>query len=92
MKRLHFNWTNVICIQEGKDEQSFFLPPTFVILPGENRSKCFLSISTELKGRVQMVFKSEFMRNECLNGFRHLVTNSKVNGEECIRNVTPIAA
>ena len=81
MKRVHFNWTNVICVQEGTDEQFFFLPPNFVIPPGENRSKCFLSISTVLKGRMQMVFKSEYMRNKCLNGFQNLVTNSKVVGE-----------
>ena len=78
MKRLHFNWADVIGIQEGTDNLSNLLPPNFNILPGEDRAKCFLSISTKLKGDMQMVFKSELLRNACLNAFRHIISRREI--------------
>lgn len=80
MKRIHFNWADVTSIQEGTDDLYNFLPPNFTILPGEDRAKCFLFISTKLKGNMQMVFKSELLRNACLNAFRQIcgVSSSRV--------------
>ena len=78
MKRLHFNWADVTSIKEGIDDSSNFLPPNFNILPGEDRSKCFLSITTKLKGDMQMAFKSELLRNACLNAFRHIISRREM--------------
>ena len=84
LKRLHFNWVDVISVEEGREELSHSLPARFKIQPGDDRANCFVSISTKLKGNFQMVFKSELMRNACLKGFSLLIAKRKSAGDESI--------
>lgn len=82
LKRLHFNWTDVISVEEGQEEDCHVLPPRFQIDTGENRANCFVSVSTKQKGDFMMVFKSELMRNACLKGFCLLIAKRKNTEDE----------
>jgi hypothetical protein len=82
LKRLHFNWTDVISVEEGQEEICHSLPPRFQMDAGENRANCFVSVSTKQKGDFMMVFKSEKMRNACLKGFCLLIAKRKNTEDE----------
>lgn len=88
LKRLHFNWTDVISVEEGKEEICHSLPPRFQMDAGENRANCFVSVSTKQKGDFMMAFKSEKMRNACLKGFCLLIAKRKNTEDEKLATVS----